>query len=66
MTKEVTIEPGETIKINGLTGLKGNTKRLHIVAEPMEQGGGNSYCSYIFTVYARFSKSTGNGTQCNQ
>ena len=27
VTKEVTIEPGETIKINGLTGLKGNTKR---------------------------------------
>ena len=40
VTKEVTIEPGETLKINGLTGLKGNTKRLHIVAEPMEQGGG--------------------------
>ena len=39
VTKEVTIEPRETIKVNGLTGLKGNTKRLHIVAEPMEQGG---------------------------
>ena len=39
MTKEVTIELGETIKVNGLTGLKGNTKRLHIIAEPMEQGG---------------------------
>ena len=39
VTKEITIEPRETIKINGLTGLRGNMKRLHIVAEPMEQGG---------------------------
>ena len=40
VTKEVIIEPGEATKINGLTGLKGNTRRLHIVAEPMEQGEG--------------------------
>ena len=25
--------------MNGLTGLKGNTKTLHVVAEPEEQGG---------------------------
>ena len=47
MTKEVTIEPGETIKINGLTGLRGNTKRLHIVAEPMEQGGGTDLLEIV-------------------
>ena len=47
VTKEVIIEPGETIKVNGLTGLKGNTKRLHIVAEPMEQGGSTDLLKII-------------------
>ena len=40
VTKEINVEPGETLKINGLTELKGNTKRLHLVAEPIEHGGG--------------------------
>ena len=66
VTKEVTIEPGEMIKVNGLTGLKGDTKRLHVVAEPREQGREyrspkNNYCSYIFTMYARFPESTADG-----
>ena len=40
VTKEIMIEPGETIKINGITGLKGNTRRLHVIAEPENQSRG--------------------------
>ena len=35
LTKNVTLEAGETIKVNGLSQLKGNVKRLHVVGEPL-------------------------------
>ena len=40
-TKDVTLEAGETIKVNGLSQLKGNVKRLHVVAEPIRDKGGS-------------------------
>ena len=47
VTKEVAFGPGETVKINGLTELKGNTKRSYIVAEPMQRGRGTDLPSVI-------------------
>ena len=41
LTKDVTLEAEETIKVNGLSQLKGNVKRLHVVAEPIRDKGGS-------------------------
>ena len=41
LTKNVTLEARETIKVNGLSQLKGNVKRLHVVAEPLRNEGGS-------------------------
>ena len=35
LTKNVTLEAIETIKVNGLSQTKGNVKKLHMVAEPI-------------------------------
>ena len=41
-TKSITLEAGETVKVNGLSQIKGNVKRLHVVAKPIrhEEGSG--------------------------
>ena len=41
LTKDVVLEAGETVKVNGLSQLKGNVKRLHVVAEPIRDKGGS-------------------------
>ena len=41
LTKSITLEAGETVKVNGLSQLKGNVKRLHIVAQPIRYEGGS-------------------------
>ena len=41
LTKNVTLEAGETIKVNGLSQIKGNVKRLHVVAKPIRHEGGS-------------------------
>ena len=41
LTKSITLEAGETVKVNGLSQLKGNVKRLHVVAEPIRYEGGS-------------------------
>ena len=41
LTKDVTLEVGETTKVNGLSQIKGNVKRLHVVAEPVRDTGGS-------------------------
>ena len=41
LTRDVTLEAGETIKVNGLSQIKGNVKRLHVVTEPMRDIGGS-------------------------
>ena len=41
LTKDVTLEAGETTKVNGLSQIKGNVKRLHVVAKPTRDNGGS-------------------------
>ena len=41
LTKSITLEAGEIVKVNGLSQLKGNVKRLHVVAEPIRYEGGS-------------------------
>ena len=41
LTKSITLEAGETVKVNGFSKLKGNVKRLHVVAEPIKHEGGS-------------------------
>ena len=41
LTKSITLEAGETVKVNGLSQLKGNVKRLHMVAEAIRYEGGS-------------------------
>ena len=41
LMKNVTLEAGETMKVNGLSQLKGNVKRIHVVAEPIRNEGGS-------------------------
>ena len=35
LPKSITLEAGETVKVNGLSQIKGNVKRLHVVAKPI-------------------------------
>ena len=41
LTRDLTLEAGETIKVNGLSQIKGNVKRLHVIAEPTRDNGGS-------------------------
>ena len=41
LTKSNSLEAGETVKVNGLSQVKGNVKRLHVVAEPIRHEGGS-------------------------
>ena len=41
LMKNISPEAGETIKVNGLSQLQGNIKRLHVVAEPIWHEGGS-------------------------
>ena len=39
VAKQITLEAGETRRIQGMSQIRGNHKWLHVVAEPLEQGG---------------------------
>ena len=41
LTKDLTLEARETVKVNGLSQIKGNVKRLHVVAEPTRDNKGS-------------------------
>ena len=37
LSKQITLEAGETQRVQGISQIRGNQKRLHIIAEPVEQ-----------------------------
>ena len=39
LAEKVTIAPGNTVKIKGITQMKGHSKRVNAITEPLEKGG---------------------------
>ena len=37
LLKQITLEAGETRRVQGISQIRGNQKRLHVIAEPIEQ-----------------------------
>ena len=72
LTKSIILEAGETVKVNGLSQVKGNVKRLHIVAKPIRHEVVGSEVPQVITVltyscvYAGFTKSYGDVEKCHK
>ena len=39
LAEKVTIAPGNTVKIKGIMQMKGHSKRVNAITEPLEKGG---------------------------